>query len=63
MLCLTPFAKFNKNCNNFPRLKKCPLVARENIECGWFAKNTTNIKTVLTKKQLILLYVVSNILS
>ena len=50
MLCLTPFAKRNKNCNNFPRLKKCPLVAWKNIELGWFAKNTTNIETVLTIK-------------
>jgi len=60
MLCLTPLAKLNTNCNNFPRLKKCPLVARENMEWGWFAKNTTNIKTVLSK-HLILLRVVSNI--
>ena len=50
MLCLTPFAKLSKNCNNFPRLNKCPLVAQENIEWGWFAKNTTNVKTVLTMK-------------
>jgi len=50
MLCLTPLAKLNTNCNNLLTLKKCPLMARENMEWGWFAKNTTNMKTVLTMK-------------